>query len=375
MKVGNLMYIISYVHMMLNSVYSKNKALFYVFLTQIWIVMTFNLTIPDRGQYLAMYEGTARSAYIGGSILYKLGNLLGLTYVQFLGVYIAVGLLLIATTIRKYSNSPGIALTLYFCFPFFIDAPQLRNFLVMAIVIKAIPYLNDKSKKGLAKFVGIILLATLFHYSALFFMTLLLTRYFDVKKLLIICLSITGVFLIFNDQLPIIMTTLLPFAATKINAALTVTDAILVEKNMIIFFIGNIIMLYMGHLKNKELYDNLDLAEQEQWKMKPEFSELILKVNIVLLFVFPALLYSGEFFRWFRSLIIYSYILFSNVFLIRMKETILKKVYDVVFLILFFAVFLWSFWYFEFKWYYHPVITKLFDENTFIRTILESLFG
>ena len=90
----------------------------------------------------------------------------GLKFSQFLMLYSSIGLYLILRSFYDYCRYPCLAALLYFIYPFFMDAEQIRNFMAEAIVFFSLRYLRKFSKKNFFSFVILIFLAASFHVAA-----------------------------------------------------------------------------------------------------------------------------------------------------------------------------------------------------------------
>ena len=101
-----------------------------------------------------------------------------------------IGLLLISSTILKYSKKPSFVLSLFYIFPLVDAVIQKRNFISFAIIIYAVRYLFDK--KSNFKYIIFCVLATGFHSSSIIYILLLFVNYFKSLKLkTVIVLSLT----------------------------------------------------------------------------------------------------------------------------------------------------------------------------------------
>lgn len=108
---------------------------------------------------------------------------LGVDYDTFLIIYSLIGLLLIGSTIIKFTNKPGYVLALYFIYPFLMDIVQIRNFMAMAFIIFGIRYLFSSRKVDQFKYVFFVFLAASFQSVGLFYLILLFAKMQSVKKL------------------------------------------------------------------------------------------------------------------------------------------------------------------------------------------------
>src|SRR5665648_248918 len=155
-------------------------------LTLMWILYGWNTGNADFINYNIEYNLNAVSSInysqeIGFQLLCKLFYALGLEYNKFLIVISIVGLVLITSTVIRYTKNVAFVLAMYFLFPFMDDVVQVRNFLAMSIIIFALRFLIEKKKWSRTKYIIFVMIAFTFHYIALFYFLFLLTEVRNTK--------------------------------------------------------------------------------------------------------------------------------------------------------------------------------------------------
>lgn len=125
---------------------------------------------------------------------------MGFSYQVFLFCISFVALILMSSTVYRYSYKPEMVLLLYFIFPFIIDATQIRNFISMAISIYAFRFLVDKDKYWVINYYLGITIALFFHTATivLFAIPILMCFKGYAKFILPIIIAI-GVIFVYSD--------------------------------------------------------------------------------------------------------------------------------------------------------------------------------
>lgn len=156
----------------------NSKLLGAVWILFVSAVAAFNTSIADRTSYYSMYARIGRGSFvaerveIGFRYLVKWGNAIGLEKEAFFFIIFIITLTLLYISFSRYVKRSNIIFLFYLLFPFGIDAAQIRTMLSNAMIIYAVWYLREFSIKNMVRYLFIIILATLIHNSALFFVVL-----------------------------------------------------------------------------------------------------------------------------------------------------------------------------------------------------------
>jgi hypothetical protein len=151
-KVNDMGYIIALVFLITNLIGTffgnKSKIRVIFILVSLWILFGWNTFNPDYYNYLSWYNDVQYSSGLftqgkdfGYNLLMKVTQLIGLEYSGFLIVVSIIGLLLIHSTIKRYAMSDSYVYLLYFIYPFLLDVVQVRNFIMMSILIYSVRFL------------------------------------------------------------------------------------------------------------------------------------------------------------------------------------------------------------------------------------------
>ncbi|WP_313893775.1 EpsG family protein [Psychrobacillus sp.] len=293
----------------------KKFSLSFIFLFIImWLLFGGNTWNADYANYSRLYndisEFSSRNTEVGFYIFSKICSLMGLSYNTFLMIYSLVGMLLIASTIKKYSNNDTLALMLIFIFPFLIDIVQIRNFMAMAILIYSIPYLVSGKLKDLLKYIFFIFLAFCFHKTALFYLILLLTKIKSIRKIIFFSFSFLIVALIGKSAIVSVFSQILNLE--RYGVYLSNSESPVVTFILFLYIFTNILLIgyvarKMNTNKYKEFSDSYGLRKYDQGK----FANLILKINILGTISLVFISMDINFLRLFRNLIPLNLIVFT----------------------------------------------------------------
>ena len=137
----------------------------------------------------------------GFNALIFLCRALGLGFTGFRMVLAFIFLLLLYTGVSKYTEYKALAISLMIIFPFFVFTSVLRSGIACVILLNSYVYIIDPAygKKGTAKYVAIVLLATLFHYSSALMLIFVFGKIKITPKMIIAIIAFTtSVYVLLN---------------------------------------------------------------------------------------------------------------------------------------------------------------------------------
>ncbi|MCP8848753.1 EpsG family protein [Latilactobacillus curvatus] len=140
----------------------SNISLFWLFLVQTIIVGYTSSFVPDYNAYRALYEfGYKATTYDKGFLLYMTPfQYAGISYTGFRILTYSIIFLLLVCSMRKFSSkNTNLFCILYLFSPFVYDAIQIRNSLMMALLVWSTTFLIDFTKKRFVISIIFILLA------------------------------------------------------------------------------------------------------------------------------------------------------------------------------------------------------------------------
>ncbi len=167
-----------------------------------WFIIAFNHSTADYYAYEEMFLCSYAPRYAGHEYgfmtICRICLSLGLSFTQFRCVIALLIVLLVYRAIDKYTYRKNVVLALYLIFPFLGSASGLRQACSSAIVLNAINYLLEDKKGNSIKFIVCIGIATLFHYSSVFYLLFILAKYFRVRivPMLGLCLVVIAMLVV-----------------------------------------------------------------------------------------------------------------------------------------------------------------------------------
>lgn len=299
----------------------------------------------DFENYYTLYQDSvvgisSRNIDIGFKWLMYISNLLGMTYNQFRLIISIVGYLLIINTLNRYVKFKNYILMLYLIYPFINDAIQIRNFLSISIVIFVFRYLIDDSKRGGIKYLIGIIAASFIHKVSIIYLTFLFLKYFNIKKFKIIAIYTSCILTIlaYTDIYPSIIRIFTSEVRILDYFTRRTTDGMIVVVAVFLLFYGVFKIMY------NECFRNIDKAEVlfKNKEVYEKFLDLIYKINIMMFFIIPLMVYNFNFIRIYRNILVLNYIIYVNAILINRSnkrlflEYIILSVGFVLFLFIFF---------------------------------------
>lgn len=143
----------------------KNKPrrwLEWAFLLCLIVLMGANTYNADFSTYQWLYTAKIPYGEPGYRLLTQLGYLLGLSYQQFRLILAALFLIILHRGVQKLTTHSAEFMAFYFCYPFFLDLIQLRNFMMMALLVYASHFLLTNTYRGVTLFTLLVLLGASF---------------------------------------------------------------------------------------------------------------------------------------------------------------------------------------------------------------------
>lgn len=378
-----MLYIISAILIIIGLIKKESKLLFYVaWLLLLILFLGGNTENHDRVIYMANYMDLAKGLHsanfeFGFQTLCKIGSALGLSYNQFLFVITFIAFALIANTIKQYTSDISYVLMLYFIYPFIWDTVQIRNFLVLAIIIYASRYIISY-KKQYIKYIICVLIASSIHITALFYLSLLLLAIKNSRKMYTLVGVVTATSVLFMPL--IIKLSKLFISVGKINAYTMSQTSMFTKFAVIIYCLTSIILVVIAkkilakedqeenNLKKTYTKFTFKIKEgrlrffQEQREIIKLDAEAVFKINIICMLSLYFIMNSLHFFRLYRNIFVINYILFALA-LSKMDKN--KKYYQ-----LFWGVFIFVILSFLFLILYVPttnIFYPVFSHNVFLK--------
>ena len=311
----------------------RSKFIFACLILWIWILYAFNLNNADSYYYEKFYYRYGdlsiwtKNIEIGYQLICKFCNFIGLDYRGYLIFISLLGLGLIGYTITKLSKNYNFVITLYMFYPFMLNVVQQRNFLSMAFTIYGFQFLFSETKKSYLYYIVCIIVAASIHNFAIFYLLFIVVKILNVKKTIafsILSLVIISAVLLFpsilwggisylvaNDRLDLLA---IHGSESNINGLIY---------NGIEFLVRLLIVYIIYHrslsiekekysqIKNKILQN--DAKEALPYTLRDfNLFEVVLKVNIITILLFPLFNIAFEAHRAIGTVMILNYIVFAE---------------------------------------------------------------
>lgn len=237
---------------------------------------------------------------------------------------VAIGLLLISYTIHKYvpARYRGFTYILYFIFPFFIDAVQLRNFLIMSILTFSFPLLLNNSFFDKIIFVLIMLLASTIQQVAVIYIPLVGIYYIihsdRVKRIFTKIITVVMAFELTVGWLPPIVSGLALRVNNLIGSSIDDLSHYLVINTRwggLLYWVNiflNIIILKLCLSYSEKMEGKYSLKKINTRYALSYLSVFILWMNLVYVFMLPFINVNVDFYRVYRNFFVLDYIVYTN---------------------------------------------------------------
>ena len=167
--------------------WKKNRAVYGLTLGLMFILMAYSTFNADYNAYMRRYEGLENFSEIFrtdagfGILMYLSKFYFGLSYQGLIGLVCIISLSIISICFWKWSEFPCLMLILYFMLFYKTHAIQLRAFISEVLTIYAVFTILEDNKK-IVKYLLIIFLASAFHYTAIFYIALMVPLFVKKKR-------------------------------------------------------------------------------------------------------------------------------------------------------------------------------------------------
>jgi hypothetical protein len=278
--------------------------------------------------YYSLKNGTSFLKFeIGFELLCRIALFFGFSFQTLLFIIAIAGMVLIGVTIKKFTPNITVVLVLYLIYPFILETVQIRNFIAASIIIFAFQYIVSY-EKNFKKYFILVIIASLFHTSALIYFAAYLIQVRNTKKMFYTALLITILSIIL---FPLMVDVLSLFTTSEKVIAYTTTSTSYLTKFVIIIYFAISLLLVKYSIKIVEDNDarikgdlRIKNVYQRSRTIKPLDTAAIMKINIMCMMVMCFLLNNLNFIRVYRNVFLLNYILFSICMVLLSKE---KKVF------------------------------------------------
>lgn len=283
----------------------KNVIALFVYFNIMWILFGWTRDTPDyNNYYIRFLYGTTEFGEQGFNQLISFIKNLGISEFQdFIKIISFIFLFFLFGVIRKYSLKSNYVLFLFFLYPFFSFCSGLRFTLSVLFIVIAIFIYMSEIKHNTIYYLILILVASSFHYLALFFLVLLLGKIPIKQQQHIIAICVMSIILAALTYTPFysIILHVISDGSEKISANIAAHSRL--------GFILPIGFQIISFLIFKYAYDNT----REKSSTLFINSEMLFKLNICELYVIPFYFINMLFMRLYMPFMLINTIFYSEV--------------------------------------------------------------
>lgn len=332
-------------------IFPDSRAPYYLLLAVIYLVIVGNLDNPDRDYYILNYDLVSSgkgdiSFEPGYQLLASLGSSIGFSYPVFHGVISLIALVLISSTILRYSVAPSLVLVAYVLFPLFWDVTQVRNFYAMAITVFGARYIIEENYRSSLKYILCVLIASSFHITSLFYLSFLIVKI--RHKYTFVLASVSAAILSIALTNFISVSPILSFIGAKADIYTSTQTSLVTKIAVLAFYFVSLLIIYIsskrfiwgvdGSVQNPG-YSRLKTPDVVRLATSNSYYINILKINIVVGVSVIFALNNLDFIRLYRNIFILNSIFIINgVF--GLRQLPVRVVFGSALSIYFFSVFL-----------------------------------
>jgi len=309
---------------MLLALAKKHSKVIAIFLLLfMWLLFWGNTMNPDYEAYSNLYSNIQYGVPMLGKtsiepgfiLIMKLCSLIGLNYTCFLALTTLCCYSMIHSTVKLYYRNYNYVYLLYFIYPFFIDVIQIRNFIVMSILIYSVRFLVMGGINGKIRYTILLLLAATIHRVSLVYLPMILIRP-EKKNYLIYCLATCSLlfsilFLLNNKEIPIFG----PYIENFIGQSKYLSYFNVKARWGSVLFCYLQLSSFIMIMFSKRLYYkyNRYLTTTYYYDANRKYINIMYYINLLLTIYMPLFILNVSFTRIIRNIILLNYIAFSNV--------------------------------------------------------------
>jgi len=293
-----------------NFCFPKNKKVFMISLLGMAILFAFGHDNADYLNYAREYSDSIIMNWDDPEpiwiLIMHICNILGMSFSLFKGLIFLVSMLLIFKTVVSITDDVNIVLTMYFLYPFIIDATQIRNFFAMSILCYSLRYLASRRKIDVIKYIISIFLAYGVHNIFIIYLVLIFTKIIDFKKAIIATFVVFVGLIAMFKMLPILV---LKFfgnyhdgMAHTTKYVVKDTVSVVMILALVIFYVATVVGIIWANKQIQEMYD-LNECSMDKLNYIQNLSKCILLMSLSFLLN----IYSMDFARVLRNILVIEY--------------------------------------------------------------------
>lgn len=269
---------------------TSQKCIVLFLMLVMWGLLGLNTKMIDQNNYKLFYSFAQNGIRYTGIeygfyAFMRICSILKMNYQEFLMVYSLVGNILIGNSILNYSKyKTSWVILLFIFFPYLHVLSAVRNFMAFAFILWGIRYLFGNGKRSIIKYCICIVIASLFHISAIYAFIYLMCK-LEYKKVMYIVFSFSifgFIILLFGDKIIGILIGIIPKLQVYLSLGLEGTRGI-TKIFLAIYFWGKIILCYFIKKENDISYN---------YKLS-----VLCKINMLTIVAFPLCVFDMDFMR------------------------------------------------------------------------------
>lgn len=365
----NILFVMTVIGIIMGFIFQKNRAVTIYNSVLMWMITGWQYNTADYYNYNRIFLKSADNislSFFGQPIYYLINLLVKKCNGNFQMVYIICGLIAVVTLvigIQLFTDRVNLVISFFMISAFLLYAVQIRNFVAISFILVATSYIVGEGK-NILKFVVLVLIASGFHVTALFYLILLLIPYLNTVRTLILTAALCVGACYSTNMMSWILTSIgmLDYTASSHD-----TFTIMVYN----VFSGVIILItiYLCYLieKNKEYYLDFD---KESGKSTIDFSRAARQIASLMLVCIPLQFVTIEAVRLCRNLFPLFFCVIARLYPLSLKINIRAiKSLELYFGIIVIAMIGYSLLYGDLYIYrqcYKTVLIPLFENNLLI---------
>lgn len=266
------------------------------------MLMGGNCENPDYLNYKYMFDNAFELLSAGDTrepvflLINALGNRAGLSFQQFYFIFMTLTLVLLIRVIRLYTKEVAPVLSMFMLYPMVESTIQIRTFLAMVILLWAFRYLIDKRERfGTIKYIALVLIASLFHISFLFYLFFVFVRYLRIRDWTVIIQMGVFLLLILVPLLPYIFTFFMESQNTYFSSVSRLS--IFKVLGMVLWQLSGMVVLVF-------------VCKSRSYKIPvdQEFYKFVVRINMASCIILPLYFGGNTFMRLYRNIFLLNYI-------------------------------------------------------------------
>lgn len=155
----------------------RSKILYWAMIIFMWLIFSFNTGAPDTGTYEWLYYDRVPGAF--EPIFTAIMDACRILHFPFIGFRMVIATLilwLLNLTFASIADYKTMAMAMYMISPFPWQVSGIRAALACAVLMYAMSIFARNPKRNTDKYILLVLIATLVHYSSILFLIMVLAR-------------------------------------------------------------------------------------------------------------------------------------------------------------------------------------------------------